>query len=307
LLHIFDTKDIDELVAAQGEWDIRHRPTDTGAFHGRLMLGRVGGIRVDLETWSTPLEIVGSAPRNGLSLSLPLGESASYVSRGCEVKQNQIDVFAAGTEVFAQTSPGSALISCTLPLDALGWQSSSGLETLKRANDSPHAVLSCQPEAVTELRQWLMNLLKWSGREDITIEGERSLLADTLLLAERLLSDISDENGSNPLPASRLARLARDYMIDRLDQPPSIREICLALSTSERSLHSAFKRTYGVSPKRFLKARRLLAAREALKSPNVEGCINEVAFDLGFWDLGRFARDYRIMFEEYPSETLRRR
>jgi AraC family ethanolamine operon transcriptional activator len=38
-----------------------------------------------------------------------------------------------------------------------------------------------------------------------------------------------------------------------------------------------------------------------------ETTVTQVAFGLGFWDLGRFAGAYRRLFGERPSETLRQR
>jgi AraC family ethanolamine operon transcriptional activator len=44
-----------------------------------------------------------------------------------------------------------------------------------------------------------------------------------------------------------------------------------------------------------------------LISPPSSETVTEVAFRWGFWHLSRFAREYRSMFGESPSETLRRR
>ena len=77
--------------------------------------------------------------------------------------------------------------------------------------------------------------------------------------------------------------------------------------TSERTLHHVFRDIYDVSPKHFLKARRLFATRQLLLAAPSQRTISEIAMDLGFFDLGRFAHDYRLMFGELPSQTLGRR
>jgi AraC family transcriptional regulator, ethanolamine operon transcriptional activator len=75
---------------------------------------------------------------------------------------------------------------------------------------------------------------------------------------------------------------------------------------SERELRRAFAAAYGVSPARFLRLRRLHLARSRLRD-GPAGTVTDVAVDLGFFDLGRFAGDYRLLFGEFPSATLKRR
>ena len=57
----------------------------------------------------------------------------------------------------------------------------------------------------------------------------------------------------------------------------------------------------------YLKQKRLEAARKTLLAaePSTTS-ITEVATQWGFCHLGRFARDYRQLFGELPSETIKR-
>ena len=74
----------------------------------------------------------------------------------------------------------------------------------------------------------------------------------------------------------------------------------------ERSLHYAFKKVYGVSPKQLLKAHRLFAVQNALKAATPEDQVMDIARRYGFWERGYFARDYQRMFGELPSDTRKR-
>jgi AraC family ethanolamine operon transcriptional activator len=58
-------------------------------------------------------------------------------------------------------------------------------------------------------------------------------------------------------------------------------------------------------PARYLRILRLNAARRALLSGRA-GSVTAAATDFGFFHFGRFARDYRGLFGEAPSETMRR-
>ena len=60
---------------------------------------------------------------------------------------------------------------------------------------------------------------------------------------------------------------------------------------------------YGLGPMAYFKALRLNAVRVALKV--TPAAVSEAAREFGFHHLGNFAADYRRLFGERPSETLR--
>ena len=91
------------------------------------------------------------------------------------------------------------------------------------------------------------------------------------------------------------------------DQSLSISDLALQDGVPERTLRTAFQRCYGLSPVEYLRILRLHQARRLLLgSCQDETTVTQIAFGLGFWDLGRFAGAYRQLFGERPSETLRK-
>jgi AraC-like DNA-binding protein len=91
------------------------------------------------------------------------------------------------------------------------------------------------------------------------------------------------------------------------DRPLYLTEICAALSIAERSLRALCEDNLGMGPIRYLTFRRMHLARRALvRADHSETTVTRVVTDHGFWELGRFSVAYRAMFDESPSETLRR-
>lgn len=102
---------------------------------------------------------------------------------------------------------------------------------------------------------------------------------------------------------SRVDRFIEDHIREDINTARLAKEYGI----SERTLCNRFHQHAGVSPSRYLKNRRL-HHMHMLLSQQVRGAVNvtDLAFDLGFNHLGRFAADYRAAFGELPSDTLRR-
>jgi len=103
-----------------------------------------------------------------------------------------------------------------------------------------------------------------------------------------------------------LARAAEGWLRENLAEALTIRDLCAALHTSERTLHAAFREHVGTTPKAFVKAERLRRARQDLLHPGANTRVTDVALRWCFLHFGWFAHDYHALFGETPSRTLRR-
>jgi AraC family ethanolamine operon transcriptional activator len=104
----------------------------------------------------------------------------------------------------------------------------------------------------------------------------------------------------------RVALRARRHMVLHMDVPMTIQDLCSAVHTTQRTLHLGFRESFGMTPKKFLKALRLHSARRDLQRAVPGSTVTDTALRWGFFHLARFAGDYRRMFAESPSQTLRR-
>jgi len=102
-------------------------------------------------------------------------------------------------------------------------------------------------------------------------------------------------------------RRFRRVLEENPEQPLFIPEICKAIRISDRTLRVCCQEHLGMSPKRYLLLRRMHLARRALRTTAPDAAtVTDVATRYGFWQLGRFAVEYRSLFAETPSATLRR-
>ncbi len=98
-----------------------------------------------------------------------------------------------------------------------------------------------------------------------------------------------------------------DLLAANLGHPLYMLEICAATGVSERTLRLCCQEHLGMGPVHYLWLRRMHMAHHALVLADpASATVTAVATDNGFFELGRFAVQYRLLFGEAPSVTLRR-
>jgi transcriptional regulator GlxA family with amidase domain len=98
-----------------------------------------------------------------------------------------------------------------------------------------------------------------------------------------------------------------EFLETRRYEPVYLAEICTAIGVSERTLRSCCQQYLGMAPIHYLWLRRMHLARNSLLSADSTlKTVTEIATAHGFWELGRFSVEYRTLFGESPSATLKR-
>jgi AraC-like DNA-binding protein len=140
--------------------------------------------------------------------------------------------------------------------------------------------------------------------DQVLAEYEQLVMVSFLTANRHNYSHLLDRAPRAPGPWQ--VRLVEEYIEANWRAPLDIETLAAVTGGSTRSIFKAFKEARGVSPMAFVKRVRLENARRALQQLDESTSVIDVASECGFLNPGHFARDYRIAFDELPSETLRR-
>ena len=146
--------------------------------------------------------------------------------------------------------------------------------------------------------------------ETLTTENSLRMINDTILRlvfnALKITTPSSDKR-INQSKRCEGVRQVIDYLHSYGETIPTIPELCKIAKLSERNLQYGFKEYLGITPIRYLRLIRLNGVRrDLLISNNKKDRVVDVALNWGFIELGRFAREYRQLFQELPSATLKK-
>jgi AraC-like DNA-binding protein/uncharacterized glyoxalase superfamily protein PhnB len=100
-------------------------------------------------------------------------------------------------------------------------------------------------------------------------------------------------------------RRALNVIEDCADQELTSEQLASAVAVTPRALQYAFRKELGCTPHDYLRRVRLDLARQSLRDGS-SGSVGDAAARFGFFNPGRFASDYRQVFDENPGQTLNR-
>ncbi|MFZ4639474.1 MAG: helix-turn-helix domain-containing protein [Nodosilinea sp.] len=261
---------------------------------------------------SCPIFILGDKPKNAIVFSCLLELTGPYlISHSRKLSHHTLAGFNPGLEaqftVPAQVHFAAVQIKRDLLQQYLNIMDRSDLDERFWANNYIEL-----PETISTIKIYLQQVLHLIKHQPSFFQrgNIKTLLLDDFI---PLLINAIPPSPQNCLqqpaliPRAQLVKEAEGYMLAHLDQPITLKDLCQALHSSQRPLFYAFQEIFGVSPMEYLKIQRLQRVHRCLKTATPQtASVREIAEKYGFWSAGHFSRDYKKMFGEPPSETLKR-
>lgn len=142
-----------------------------------------------------------------------------------------------------------------------------------------------------------------------TVENGSEINDDILRIFLRGFVDLElmkVDSSSMDRMGSKLLKQTRELMEAPHKEALSVDLLVKELGVSRRQLFRAFNAHVGMPPSRFLKLYRLSRVRrELVLADPSQVSVSSIALKWDFRELGRFAVEYREIFGESPSQTLR--
>lgn len=301
--------DVDEFRRIARAVDMDITQLDAGAFDGDLAQLKVRNVLASLTTSNRRLRLQGNV--RFLTLSFAIHASGSAKWRGISVGPG--DVLAVNPdETFDVIIPPGASAYCISVVGnaEVTLRNLGGPALARKLSDTAHPI-ECDPDAVCEMESWLVQQFAEFGADSdieygLALDLEHEFLR-RLAACMRAETPSLSKGDSTILARIDVARRVEKHLLDDLTLPQTVDDLCHVAGTSRRTLEYVFREYFGTSPKRFIKALRLNAARnDLLRGDHGSDHVEEIATGWGFNHMGQFSTDYRHMFGERPSDTLRR-
>ena len=301
----------EQLGAASEEagWEVSYNQLARGVMHGEFLQAEGQHVIVSSETYTHAIHGVGSAPPDKLAFVIQMDKGHSRLN-GIVSCASKVFLLPAGREFDYFASKNHNFF--TIQVDQGSF--TSGFHKLRGSNDTQldfesWSYVSIPRPLARALNNHICQLLDQVPLlETATINpsAEESELSISHLLSLSFLSNEQVPFESNPSERRRRIQSAKDFILSNLGSQLSIPEICAIADCSVRTLQYGFLEHYNLTPVQFIKYHRINEARRQLIAASAdEQSVGQIARSLGLKHQGRFSEDYREMFGELPSQTLR--
>lgn len=302
--------DIHEQATLLDTWHQTYCQISGGRFSGSVVSLWVDGMRLFVERMNRAVLQEGDVGADRIGVGIPLRLSGKSILCGERAGLDDLHVFS-GASGFEYLSPGSFVFIGLefVPSAALLSENEQLLiGELRDRLRRNRRVVSVERGQAHYFRSALQSIFDALAADKSLLENSESRAALRRSAVGAVLELLGHpEEQAGPRAATiatswHLASRARALVEAAPDCPMSVIELALRLGVSRRTIQYACQDALGIRPMSYLRAVRLSGVRRDMRHAR---SVSEAATRWGFWHFGRFARDYRRMFGELPSETLK--
>jgi AraC family transcriptional regulator, ethanolamine operon transcriptional activator len=304
------TPNIDELARFQPSKNRRYTQNQPGLFLADYLEINLGDAQLFKESLNVGARIEAMPPSSLIPFGVTLPKTGEY--RFCGTSKTDHSIIQASGGTWDILFKDQLEYICTAFSNEYFYvsyelltakQIPSGYLASKLSQTSPKA-LNQYIAGVTRMIETLQTSSMLLNNKNIT----KLLCSELFTLTLNTLLATNNVNGVIEPHSKRIKGVQRviDFLHSHVHLLPDMQSLCHVAGLSERSLEYGFKEYLGVTPTRYLRNIRLNQARlELLNMVDKQTKISEVALRWGFLELGRFSGEYKFLFHELPSQTLR--
>jgi AraC-like DNA-binding protein len=303
--------DYDALLETVQGTSVNFSLLEVAPFSGEITHTTLENIWLDTTKNNTPLQAVGTAPKDRFLLAINPREIAPIKQAGTPWTTQRPLFFAPGAEMDFLQSGGADVQG--LAFDRDFFEKKMGVLLEPETYPQSSGWCSLWPSMQTlQILNYLLETILYFAEKGILQSlppASAANLEEAVVLAFADIWYAATLNRQRPLrtePVS-LAWRVRNYMRDQASTRLRLTDICAEFGISKRTLQYVFAKEYGISPMKYLQLIRLNRVHRQLLQANPQATtVTHIATNSGFWHMGNFSMAYKHLFGESPSHTLQR-
>ncbi|MFW2373848.1 MAG: helix-turn-helix domain-containing protein [Gammaproteobacteria bacterium] len=306
-----DAEDVAVLEAVSNEdgFDVLYRQISSGSYHGQISAALYNETLLLKEQHNQSVHFGGTCPLEDYTLAVIL-DGQPQKTCGNELGLSDLILAQPCTSFDFMLQKNVQLGYMQIPQESLHKICSAiGI----KLDQLDQYLFRANPNLVQQLAQVMQLALQpISSTDDPAHVQKKSLMTEQQIFGAiiNVFSSIHFYK-SEPDPyqsasaKARLARRVRDCMEASPDNPLKMLDLCDELNCKLRTLQHAFSSYFDIAPGTYHRKIRMNEARRTLLRAEPDTTtVTNIANQHGFWHLGRFALDYKQLFDESPSQSL---
>ncbi|NIE62255.1 helix-turn-helix domain-containing protein [Burkholderia sp. Ax-1719] len=300
----------DHSLAVNG-WEQVYRQMTPGRYESRVVQASSSEFHFFREQTNRRVVQAGVSPAGFASLAVPLYAPVVGTFQGQKVDGYALMQLGPGEEFRFYTPEAMHYVGVSLPAETM-FELVAVTIGEEAARQLRRNVVPFPAEAAQALRQRLAPFLDASERDGAVFAHPASIKRFQDEVLSVLLGLLESATG---LPSRDLTHATYSDIVKRCEritedntqESLTVLDLCRMLRCSRRTLQTSFQRVANVTPVEYLRSIRLNAVHRLLRSTSAdELLIGDAAARWGFTHLSYFAREYRDLFGELPSQTVRK-
>lgn len=310
------TFDVNQQAESLVQWEQRYNQHSSGTFSGYLDELKLGGIHFFEEFTNRTLQQQCCVKHDNLWLGFSLQPQRPKINNS-EIIEGQLMTRPSGIEFELITPPDFHIYGLVINKKSISEEMIGGDYDLWQ--NQSHTMQASRPNHYVSYE--LAKLISLLLNNNNSPMGSHSVFGDEnparlARLTPLITSKVADlltqtEYGFNEVKVTQQTtqRVIADithYIKETNNYPLTITELCQITKVSRRALQYCFEQGLGMSPIQYIRDCRLNEIRRLLLNADNELGIADLALDFGFFHIGTFNAQYKNLFGETPTQTIKR-
>jgi AraC family ethanolamine operon transcriptional activator len=295
----------DSMVGVVG----RFVPTARAASDWWIEKARVNSTTLTHSQIGGAATFAGDGEFEALVLAAPMTDPAAMMIDGRALDQHSLVVVRTARPYTFTTRDVCRWAGITLPADHPSISAQTH-EAIASAHHGRDIRIRTEPRHANRIRALVTRICaadnSLRGIDAVASAAAEEEIVSAAAHALEEAFEVEDRHVGRP-QFSRRRVIARTLALIEASggQPLFVQDLCRAAQVSERTLRNVFHEYFGVGPMRMVRVRQLHEIRgELVSADRAQDTVTRIASRFGVWDFSLFARNYRRLYGESPSETL---